>query len=142
MGLLGAYVTQPLLLSLPTDNCLYSITHPIHLHGHDFWILAQKSGPWDGTTNGFMMTNPPRRDTAVLPALGHLAIAFRLDNPGTWLLHCHIVWHASQGLALEFVESEDSIDVRSKDMGKFQDLCKSWDDWNTNSTYPRDGSGI
>lgn len=89
-----------------------------------------------------MMTNPPRRDTAILPSLGHLAIAFRLDNPGTWLLHCHIVWHASEGLALEFVERKDSIDVRSKDMGKAQDLCEAWDSWSSNSTYPRDGSGI
>ncbi|KAL2186175.1 hypothetical protein L209DRAFT_743540 [Thermothelomyces heterothallicus CBS 203.75] len=38
-----------------------------------------------------------------------LAIAFRLDSPGAWLVHCHIVWHASQGLALEFVENQSRI---------------------------------
>ncbi|KAI8933007.1 hypothetical protein NX059_009656 [Plenodomus lindquistii] len=59
---------------------LGAITHPIHLHSHDLWTLAQKSGPWDGTTDSFMMTNPPRRDAAVLPAFGHLAIAFHLDT--------------------------------------------------------------
>ena len=121
---------------------LNSIAHPIHLHGHDFWVLAQASGPWDGTTDSFKTINAPRRDTAVLPAQGHLAIAFRLDNPGTWILHCHIVWHASQGLSLEFVESEQSILMQSRDGEIFQDTCAMWDEWAGNVTYPHDGSGI
>ena len=125
-----------------TNITTQSIAHPIHLHGHDFWILAQESTPWDGMTDSFRTINPPRRDTAVLPAQGYLAIAFRLDNPGAWLLHCHIAWHASQGLALEFIESEESISMQSKDMGVFQDTCKSWDEWYGNATYDRDGSGI
>ena len=71
------------ILSIQTDSTAHSIAHPIHLHGHDFWVLAQESGAWDGTTDSFKTINPPRRDTAVLPAQGHLAIALRLDNPGT-----------------------------------------------------------
>ena len=121
---------------------LNSIAHPIHLHCHDFWVLAQASGSWDGTTDSFQTINSPRRDTAVLPAQGHLAIAFRLDNPGTWILHCHIVWHASQGLSLEFVESEESISIQSRDREIFQDTCRSWDEWAQNATYPHDGSEI
>ena len=46
--------------------------------------------------------NPTRRDTALLPGGGWLAIAFPTDNPGAWLMHCHIVslflpgsWEAS-----------------------------------------------
>ena len=119
-----------------------SIAHPIHLHGHDFWILAQSHGEWDGTTDHFQLTNPPRRDTAVLPAMGHLAIAFHLDNPGTWLLHCHIVWHASQGLSMEFVESKDSISVQSQDMTVFREMCQSWNEWSKHAPHDHDGSGI
>lgn len=130
------------ILSIQTDSTAHSIAHPIHLHGHDFWVLAQGSGPWDGTTDSFKTINPPRRDTAVLPAQGHLAIALRLDNPGTWILHCHIAWHASQGLSLEFVESKESISIQSRDMEIFQDMCESWDGWSGNATYPQDGSGI
>ncbi|KAL8770436.1 MAG: hypothetical protein Q9209_003862 [Squamulea sp. 1 TL-2023] len=121
---------------------LGTIAHPIHLHGHDFWILAQDTGPWDGTTDSFKTINPPRRDTATLPAQGHLAIAFRLDNPGTWLLHCHIVWHASQGLALEIVESEEDIQVRERDRDVLGNLCESYDGWAHNGTGLTDGSGI
>jgi FtsP/CotA-like multicopper oxidase with cupredoxin domain len=65
------------------------ITHPIHLHGHDFYILAQGSG--DFSDDMVNLSNPPRRDTAMLPGQGYLAIAFKTDNPGAWLMHCHIV---------------------------------------------------
>jgi FtsP/CotA-like multicopper oxidase with cupredoxin domain len=34
--------------------------------------------------------NPPRRDVAMLPANGWMVIAFQADNPGAWLLHCHV----------------------------------------------------
>ncbi|KAF2274181.1 uncharacterized protein EI97DRAFT_451765 [Westerdykella ornata] len=120
---------------------LAGISHPIHLHGHDFWILAQENGPWDGTANGFMTKNPPRRGTAVLPAHGHLAIAFRLDNPGSWLLHCHIAWHAGQGLSMQFVERKSSIDFKPIENG-FHELGERWDAWSANETDPEDGSGI
>lgn len=57
--------------------------HPIHLHGHDFVILAQEDAQWDGKTIPPNDTkNPPRRDVALLYAGGYLALAFKLDNPG------------------------------------------------------------
>jgi hypothetical protein len=99
--------------------------HPIHLHGHDFLVVAQGAGPrrWpqseaerprsgietrDGRGSGITMYHAagslPKRDTALLPALGHLVLAFRSDNPGAWWMHCHIGWHLEQGFALQFVE--------------------------------------
>ena len=64
----------------------------MHLHGHDFVILAQSTAPYNITTsiNTFKFDNPPRRDVALLPRGGYLAIAFKPDNPGVWLMHCHI----------------------------------------------------
>jgi len=53
--------------------------------------------------------NPPRRDVATLPVSGYLVIAFLTDNPGAWLMHCHIGWHTSEGLALQFVERYTEI---------------------------------
>lgn len=32
-----------------------------------------------------------RRDVASLPGGGYLVLAFKTDNPGSWLMHCHIV---------------------------------------------------
>jgi FtsP/CotA-like multicopper oxidase with cupredoxin domain len=37
----------------------------------------------------------PQRDSAHLPENGWLAIRFIADNPGVWLLHCHINSHLS-----------------------------------------------
>lgn len=70
------------------------IPHPIHLHGHDFFILgAQEGAIFDTTTSVTTLNfnNPPRRDVAMLPQRGYLVIAFPTDNPGAWLMHCHIV---------------------------------------------------
>ncbi|KAK3299649.1 putative extracellular dihydrogeodin oxidase/laccase [Chaetomium fimeti] len=127
-------------------GALGEVAHPIHLHGHDFWILAQGYGThWDGTQDSFQFTNPPRRDTAILPAHGYLAIAFRLDNPGVWLVHCHIAWHASQGLSLEFVERRGSISVQGQDRKVFDETCQAWDRWESQSggpPFPQLDSGI
>lgn len=51
------------------------VPRPIHLHGHDFYLLAQGSGPYQ-TSAAAELSNPPRRDVAVIPASGHLVIAF------------------------------------------------------------------
>jgi FtsP/CotA-like multicopper oxidase with cupredoxin domain len=112
----------------------------MHLHGHDFWILGQGLGQFDGNTAAFNMTNPSRRDVTTLPGNGYLAIAFLLDNPGVWLVHCHIAWHASQGLALEFVESQSQIRVDERDRAVFDDTCASWKAWTP--VWPQDDSGI
>ncbi|KAB8230045.1 multicopper oxidase-domain-containing protein [Aspergillus alliaceus] len=118
------------------------IAHPIHFHGHDFWILAQRNTSWDGTSTSFQLKNPVRRDTAVLPAHGYLALAFQLDNPGAWLVHCHIAWHSSMGLALEFVEMRDSISVSMGDWKTFEKTCNAWSAWSRGAPYQQDDSGI
>lgn len=60
--------------------------HPIHLHGHDFVILAQVDSAFNGTIPPNRVQNPTRRDTALLYGGGYLALAFKLDNPGIWLV--------------------------------------------------------
>jgi hypothetical protein len=84
-------------------------THPIHLHGHDFAILSQGAGPFDPANPTYNTDNPPRRDTAMLPSMGHLVIAYKTDNPGAWLLHCHIGWHAGAGMSLQVLERQPEI---------------------------------
>lgn len=65
----------------------------------DFVILDQKSSTQFNDTRdipNFNFDNPPRRDVALLYAEGYLALAFRPDNPGIWLVHCHIAFHAAR----------------------------------------------
>lgn len=100
-------------------------THPIHLHGHDFYILAQGNGTFNGMTNTI---NPPRRDTALLHSYGYLIVAFKTDNPGVWLMHCHIGWHTEEGFALQFLERKDEI-VGLIDFNIMNQTCQAWKDY-------------
>jgi len=59
--------------------------------------------------------NPTRRDVAIVPNGGFLLIAFKNDNPGSWILHCHIAFHASAGLAVEIITNPYKNDTRSTD---------------------------
>lgn len=80
-----------------------------------------------------------RRDVATLPANGYLALAFLMDNPGIWLAHCHIAWHASQGLSMQFIESQDQIKIPQIDLDQYDKTCKSW---RASGPWHQDDSGI
>lgn len=140
----GATTAEYVVLVIQDDTG-FGITHPIHLHGHDFWVLAQDTGMYHGNTSAFNTVNPPRRDVASLPGNGYLAIAFELDNPGAWIVHCHIAWHASEGLALEFVEDQSLYSIAGASRSLVEDQCASWNSYIESTTYndyPQDDSGI
>ncbi|KAK4682451.1 hypothetical protein QC764_0019290 [Podospora pseudoanserina] len=108
--------------------------HPIHLHGHDFAILQQAEKTTYVPENIHLnLINPPRRDVVLMPKSGFIIIAFKADNPGAWLLHCHIASHASQGLALQILERQaDAAAMWPKASPAAQTaatLCSSWDSW-------------
>ena len=80
----------------------------MHLHGHNFFVLSEGGGVWDGTLGN--MTNPQRRDTQMmrqgdksLDGKSHLVVQFKTDNPGVWPLHCHRAWHVSAGLYINLL---------------------------------------
>ncbi|POS75460.1 laccase [Diaporthe helianthi] len=124
------------------DSTGFGLFHPIHLHGHDFWVVAQGVGTCDPTTSSITTINPPRRDVATLPGNGYLAIAFKMDKPGPWLLHCHVAWHASGGFALEFVERADEIvgAMPIGDQTAVQNTCQAWGSFD--QLVNQDDSGI
>ncbi|KAJ6256138.1 Laccase-2 [Drechslerella dactyloides] len=68
----------------PAKAVALIVGHPIHLHGHDFFILAQVSKKQfnPNTPPAFNLKNPARRDTASIPHDGYLVIAFQAKNPG------------------------------------------------------------
>lgn len=116
--------------------------HPMHLHGHDFAVLAQGHGPFNASAVTPLRTNPPRRDTANVPLGGWIWIAFQVDNPGAWLLHCHIAFHASGGMALQFLEQPSELRTLMDDydhdggvdrdgvvVTEFKERCDTWTEW-------------
>ncbi|MEQ9694782.1 multicopper oxidase family protein [Shimia sp. SDUM112013] len=60
--------------------------HGMHLHGHHFREVMP-----DGTTG-------PLRDTLLMDRGAVAEIAFVADNPGKWLLHCHMLEHSAAGM--------------------------------------------
>ncbi|GAB7347924.1 hypothetical protein MBLNU459_g5439t1 [Dothideomycetes sp. NU459] len=115
------------------------ISHPIHLHGHDFLVLAQGTGTY--SSSDVNLSNPTRRDVATLPASGYLVLAFQTDNPGVWLMHCHIGWHTEMGLALEFIERQSEISALI-DADTLTSNCDSWSSYATDDDIVEDDSGI
>lgn len=105
-------------------------------------MIGQAEGAFDLATSELNLVNPPRRDVASLPANGYLAIAFKKDNPGAWIIHCHIAWHASEGLGLEFVESQNQITMALADKEDFEDTCTQWDAYTPTEIYLQDDSGV
>lgn len=114
------------------DNATFSppLPHPIHLHGHDFYVLDhQENAVWNGDISRLKMDNPIRRDTATLPAAGYLILAFESDNPGAWLMHCHIPFHIAAGLGVQFLERESEIVSSNGDLSPMEQNCASWTKW-------------
>ncbi|MEL6267864.1 MAG: multicopper oxidase family protein [Pseudomonadota bacterium] len=62
--------------------------HPIHLHGHTFRVLGA----------GDSLEGAPLRDTVLLQPDETARIAFVADNPGRWMLHCHVLEHQASGM--------------------------------------------
>ncbi|PHH66301.1 hypothetical protein CDD81_7894 [Ophiocordyceps australis] len=137
------------VIELPEPNKMFylvidtalAVTHPIHLHGHDFYVLAQGVGTYSPSSVMLNTTNPPRRDTAMLPAKGYLVLAFESDNPGAWLMHCHIGWHTSEGFALQFVERRKEIPAII-DKPKLLDQCKAWSNYQDSLSILQEDSGV
>jgi len=80
--------------------------HPIHLHGHDFWVIATSEFP-DSET--LFSGNYAKRDVVTVPADGWAIIRFIANNPGVWPFHCHIDWHMAAGFFAVFVEAPELL---------------------------------
>ncbi|CAH1195929.1 Multicopper oxidase mco [Paenibacillus allorhizoplanae] len=65
--------------------------HPIHLHGHQFWVAAA-----DGNTIPHF--NRELRNTILVPSGVTTDIEFSAQNYGVWPLHCHMPHHTSNNM--------------------------------------------
>ena len=66
--------------------------HPMHLHGHHVLVLSRSGVPASGS--------PWWTDTLNVEDGETYEVAFRADNPGLWMDHCHNLAHAAMGLSL------------------------------------------
>lgn len=88
---------QPLFSATRGETVVLTMTndtrwpHAIHLHGHHFRELRS-----DGTIN------PVWRDTVLIDAAQSMRVVLVVDNPGKWMLHCHMVEHQAAGMGTWF----------------------------------------
>jgi FtsP/CotA-like multicopper oxidase with cupredoxin domain len=65
--------------------------HPIHIHGHNFWVTA--------TDGGKIPPSARWPETTVLVPVGATRdIEFVADNPGDWAFHCHKSHHTMNAM--------------------------------------------
>src|ERR1700732_3248125 len=112
----------------------------MHLHGHDFFVLHEGAGRWDGVSINHP-ENPQRRDTQNLAPFGHVVLQFDADNPGTWPFHCHIGWHLSQGLFMTFMERPKDITQRQIPL-VMAETCTKWDAFTKKNVVDQIDSGL
>ncbi|XAR60634.1 Laccase [Bertholletia excelsa] len=80
-------------------------SHPLHLHGFNFYVVGQGFGNFDPKKDPakFNLVDPVERNTVGVPSGGWVAIRFQADNPGVWFMHCHFDVHLSWGLRMAWI---------------------------------------
>jgi FtsP/CotA-like multicopper oxidase with cupredoxin domain len=119
--------------------------HPMHLHGHNFHVLAEGTGTFDGTiTNA---ANSQVRDVQVLRAApdtstpSFIVIQWANDNPGMWPFHCHIAWHVSAGLYVNILEQPGAI-ANMTFPSSIAANDAAWDTWTSSNVVDQIDSGV
>jgi iron transport multicopper oxidase len=98
--------------------------HPFHMDTHAPWIVGSGTASIQNIRSNTLpllkLEGAMMRDVYTVPPcntnedgdcvdVGYLVLRFTADNPGVWIMHCHIDWHLADGLATIFVEGEDML---------------------------------
>jgi suppressor of ftsI len=75
------------------DKSMHPMQHPIHIHGQKFLVLS---------TNGQKSTNLVWKDTTLIQTGDTVELLVQMDNPGDWVIHCHIPEHMEAGMMSGF----------------------------------------
>ncbi|PVD18894.1 hypothetical protein C0Q70_21452 [Pomacea canaliculata] len=120
--ILRVHVGDVVEMVITSSNPNLGYTHPIHLHGFSFRVVAidrlqQLMSPElfrQLDSKGLIARKlhlAPFKDTVALPNGGFVVIRFVADNPGIWFMHCHLEFHAEMGMAvsLEVVDRRGGL---------------------------------
>ncbi|KAF2160698.1 multicopper oxidase [Zasmidium cellare ATCC 36951] len=121
-------------------------SHPMHMHGHNMYILAEGTGTWDGSVVN--AGNPQRRDVHILPNAPsateptYIVVQIDADNPGVWPLHCHIAWHVSGGLYVNILERPRDIRRDMQIPSIMAQTCRDWSTYTGQDVVEQIDSGL
>lgn len=77
------------------------MNHPMHLHGQFFRLIKKNEKTEDVADRAFMHT------ATVFPG-GDLELEFYSGNKGTWVFHCHNLYHMANSMMMAFA-TKDSV---------------------------------
>ena len=96
------YGEDPPIFSVPRGTTVRltvanetGFAHGIHLHGHHFTLLTEPQGLSAGLGGD---RKGDVRDTLSTWPGERTDVAFVADNPGRWMLHCHMLEHQAAGM--------------------------------------------
>ena len=151
----NSLISNPVMLNQANQWVYFVIqnqffaSHPMHVHGHDVSVLGTGTGTFTSDLiAGLNFANPTRRDTVMLqgsagpgsPA-GYTVIGFETDNPGVWLMHCHIAWHVDGGLALQYIERPHDIPTSRYVDDDFREECSALESYQSSNAQGAKLSG-
>ncbi|KAK9153572.1 hypothetical protein Sjap_001052 [Stephania japonica] len=113
-------------------------THPMHLHGFNFFEVGRGFGNFDPKQDPqrFNLVDPVERNTIGVPTGGWTAIRFRADNPGVWFFHCHLEVHTTWGLKMAFVVDNGNGPNESVVLKNTSRLCATKPIVTVNKQFP------
>lgn len=93
------------------------IAHPLHLHGHNFYVVSSSDSANFGYNDvaaaikakapTLNFVNPVYRDGFTVGVGGHGVLRFIADNPGAWMFHCHLNTHLMGGMGVVIIEDRE-----------------------------------
>jgi FtsP/CotA-like multicopper oxidase with cupredoxin domain len=73
-------------------------------------VTALVQPPTDAPVRRFTLTAQTARiDTVFVQPSETYDVVFRADNPGLWMLHCHMVQHDAHGMDMRVVYNNISV---------------------------------
>mmetsp|Transcript_5498 Transcript_5498/g.22789 ORF Transcript_5498/g.22789 Transcript_5498/m.22789 type:complete len:726 (-) Transcript_5498:267-2444(-) len=89
-------------------------SHPMHFHGHRFWVVLAAKLPLlssdeildaddaDAFLDGlaYNLVDPPLHDTYPIVTGYFYVLRFEANNPGFWHFHCHFLMHGVAGMQM------------------------------------------
>jgi laccase len=90
---------------LQNTGILTPESHPMHLHGFNFYVLGYGFGNYDPIRDARKLNlfNPQMHNTVGVPPGGWVVLRFIANNPGIWLFHCHMDAHLPLGIMMAFI---------------------------------------
>ncbi len=80
-------LNQEYIIRFYNDSSMFN--HPMHIHGSHFKVL---------NINGIKTTTTQWKDTINVLPNEYVDVAIKFENPGNWMMHCHILDHEDGGM--------------------------------------------